>query len=413
MTINKERGHIAALDGLRGIAILMVLLLHFYDPRIFDTSQNALIVMGRAIGPLRYGVQLFFLLSGFLITGILLDAKGQPGYLKRFFARRILRIFPLYYGSLVVVFLLLPWLVEFDGAANAILAKQVWAWSYMVNWPVGFIWDDSTVFMLGHFWSLAVEEHFYLVWPLLIALLPKNRVIHAAMGLVLLGIAARFFGSISEAHSILEWSTITKVDGLALGAALAAAVRTPDLAARLPTGRIFRFWVTGFCCLFLVYITLPRLVSKTTIVQVFGESVVVGLGALVLLGAIRCRPASPVHRLLTLQQLTTLGKYSYGLYVIHGLLRPCFLRVFGITGWRGDTWNFFAAQCAYWLLTIFICLGLAWLSFHCFEKHFLKLKRFFENPSPMIAIRNPPEKVSLVTRPPARYRWPNTVSGRR
>src|SRR5688572_11214801 len=159
--------HIRVLDGLRGVAILMVLMIHLYPkPFIADTYPTLTAVFGRLIGAGSYGVELFFVLSGFLITGILLDTKHERRFLGKFYARRILRIFPLYYGALFIVIVILPLFVAFDAEAMAIVHRQLWLWTYLSNWPVGSIWDDSSLFMLGHFWSLCVEEHFYVFWPL-------------------------------------------------------------------------------------------------------------------------------------------------------------------------------------------------------------------------------------------------------
>jgi len=100
------RGHLPALDGVRGLAILMVLLLHFVGQTTATSRYEAAVNWVLSYGLL--GVDLFFVLSGFLITGILYDARDQAGYFRRFYMRRALRIFPLYYGVLAVVFFVLP-----------------------------------------------------------------------------------------------------------------------------------------------------------------------------------------------------------------------------------------------------------------------------------------------------------------
>src|ERR1041385_4843546 len=103
------RAHIPALDGLRGIAILMVFMVHLNQkPLLAGSSPILTNALGRVASSGRFGVELFFVLSGFLITGILLDTKRRMGFFKNFYARRLLRIFPLYYGALAVVLLVLP-----------------------------------------------------------------------------------------------------------------------------------------------------------------------------------------------------------------------------------------------------------------------------------------------------------------
>ena len=160
------KGHIPALDGLRGLAILLVLMIHFccltgVVPR---TTLDVLFLKFASIG--WCGVNLFFLLSGFLITGILFDTKSSSNRMKNFYARRTLRIFPLYYGVLTLWFLVLP-AFNLDGTVRSWPSQQkVWVWLYAVNW--GLIWGGHQFGVMEHFWSLAVEEHFYLLWPLVI-----------------------------------------------------------------------------------------------------------------------------------------------------------------------------------------------------------------------------------------------------
>ena len=115
-----------------------------------------------------YGVDLFFILSGFLITGILFDARNEPNYFRNFYMRRVLRIFPLYYGVLALVFLVAPLIPIFQGKTlDYLLDRQAWAWLYGVNIYIA-IQGDWAFSYLEHLWSLCVEEHFYFVWPLVV-----------------------------------------------------------------------------------------------------------------------------------------------------------------------------------------------------------------------------------------------------
>ena len=110
-----------------------------------------------------YGVELFFILSGFLITGILYDARNKPHYFRNFYMRRLLRIFPLYYGVLALVFFVAPLIPLFQGPTlDYLVDRQAWAWLYAVNIYIA-IQGDWSFSYLEHFWSLAVEEHFYFV----------------------------------------------------------------------------------------------------------------------------------------------------------------------------------------------------------------------------------------------------------
>jgi peptidoglycan/LPS O-acetylase OafA/YrhL len=161
--MNSQR--ITNLDGIRGIAVLWVMLHHFqlygegFPPTTFlDRQVERLTISGWI------GVDLFFVLSGFLITGILLDSKSNTGYFRKFYMRRFLRIFPLYYGFLFAFMFVLP-LIDPEGAEFQLQFKeQIWYWTYLINWKLATIYVSEYI-GISHFWSLAIEEQFYLVWP--------------------------------------------------------------------------------------------------------------------------------------------------------------------------------------------------------------------------------------------------------
>ncbi|HVD60449.1 MAG TPA: acyltransferase, partial [Gemmatimonadaceae bacterium] len=165
-----ERGHILALDGLRGIAILLVVACHFVSNlHIAATGWARPFVIVAHAG--WAGVDLFFVLSGFLITGILLDARGSGSYFKAFYARRVLRILPAYYGFLLVAFVILPAL-HLGAGDNYMLARQHqgWYWLHLTNVMMSLGAAGRGPYPGTLFWSLAVEEQFYLLWPAIVAL---------------------------------------------------------------------------------------------------------------------------------------------------------------------------------------------------------------------------------------------------
>src|SRR5687768_12816390 len=163
------------LDGVRGVAISAVLWHHFviysgFEARVpFDHLLWESGSLGWA------GVDLFFVLSGFLITGILYDSRSSGRYYVNFFGRRALRILPLYYGVLVLAFLVLPVFLE-PQSAESLTRNQAWYWLYLINVKVALDGWDAAAY-LGHFWSLAIEEQFYLIWPLAVRALSRRKLL--------------------------------------------------------------------------------------------------------------------------------------------------------------------------------------------------------------------------------------------
>ena len=174
---------VPGLDGLRGVAILMVVVLHFTFLLTRDYRRFAPLYAAR-LGFI--GVDLFFVLSGFLITGILLDSKDSPRYFRNFYARRFLRIFPPWYLFLVFVFFVAPRIAL--GVAGGSIARW-WYFSYLTNFALVRYGEGNAFADIG--WSLAIEEQFYLVWPAVVLLLSGRRLRRLCVTIVVAAIALR------------------------------------------------------------------------------------------------------------------------------------------------------------------------------------------------------------------------------
>lgn len=226
------RVHIPALDGLRGLAILVVMVGHFMASVHSTTRVTWVVRQTTDAGWI--GVDLFFVLSGFLITGILLDAKGDRHYFRNFYARRTLRIFPLYYGVLLLTCVVLPLLFD-----KPVYRKQGWLWAYAQNvYPLlrhrPFSMPSQLGFQFSHFWSLAVEEHFYLVWPLVVLVANRKCLLRIAAGLIVVAAGLRLtFLACDAPWELLYKTTFLRMDALAAGAWVAVAVRGPGGVAAL------------------------------------------------------------------------------------------------------------------------------------------------------------------------------------
>ena len=370
------RGHIPALDGLRGVAVLMVLVVHFY------LTEGEMLQAYPFLGPLlskmafagTWGVELFFVLSGFLITGILVDAKRNSNYFSVFYMRRVLRIFPLYYTVLTVIFVVLPIFAPFDQAAVDIAHRQIWLWTYLQNAPwSGGHWNDSDLFRLLHFWSLCVEEHFYLLWPLIVRFTGLRHLTLIGIGGICLSLLARVWHTMPDSPVILGWTSLTKLDGLLIGSLIAIGCRNISVN-KLLDGILA--WVMVFSGIgFAVIVGIPRK-AALGYWSAFPELVTVIFFGCVVLYAMK--QGSALSHILRCRILASFGKFSYGIYVIHYVCAPGFIQLFqlrSLLGWLGSP---LLSQGVFYLLTIGSSYGLAVISWHSMEKHFLSLKSHYE-----------------------------------
>jgi peptidoglycan/LPS O-acetylase OafA/YrhL len=371
-------GHLPALDGLRGLAILMVLLLHFVAQTTATNRYEAAVGWVLSYGLL--GVDLFFVLSGFLITGILYDSRAEAGYFRRFYMRRVLRIFPLYYGVLAVVFFVLPLIPALRGSEIASLPEhQAWAWLYGVNVYLAAQGYWGALSYIEHFWSLAVEEHFYFVWPLVVWwLAPRPRVLmRTALGIAAVSFGARMAASLSGVSPVATTVlTPFQLDALCLGGFFAVSLRQPggEAAARkaiLPMALlaasvlVLQFAVHRFTDVGLELMRSMRL-------GVFRV-----LFAALLLHALFTPASSRVGRLFRSAPMIWLGKYSYGLYVYHHFLSYYLVK-------HGTEFALARAVGSHALAVVLqalagmaVSMAIAWSSYELFEKYFLQLKRFW------------------------------------
>src|SRR5262249_12147698 len=309
-------GHLPGLDGVRGLAILLVMAVHFIGDAAPRSFGERLVVKSASYGVL--GVDLFFVLSGFLITGLLLDAKSTPHYFRNFYARRTLRIFPLYYLVLTLVFVVLPPLTEFTPALEEAQNRQAWLWTYTANFYIA-AQSSWALTYVSHFWSLAIEEHFYLLWPLVVFLLRRETLARTCIAVIAAGLALRIALSLAGV-SELSISVLTpcRVDTLCVGALLAALVRREGAGQSL-------VWGSGPAALALggaiVAVSAWCAIAKIglpVLHQVRGSLYALFFGALAL---ISLQPgANLLAKAFQGRLLRFFGKYSYGLYVYHGLL---------------------------------------------------------------------------------------------
>jgi len=364
--------HIPALDGVRGLAILLILFVHLFNSNP-ETGSRFLNFVSQTIASFYFGVNLFFVLSGFLITGILLDTLHQSHFFKTFYIRRALRIFPLYYGVLVLLFLLTrPFHFIWSG-------WQYFFLTYTANLAFWYMHPLILApFNINHFWSLQVEEQFYLVWPFLVygirrlrslirltliacTVILLVRVVLVALRPQLLNIYLPYAPTFSCADNILFGC------GLCCLLRTSARQRVLDLAPRL--------FAIGAVILASTGLYYHGLVWQTNFfIPTLGFTLIgVSFAALV---AMALRPRSMTQRFFENKTLRFFGKYSYGLYVFHYSVDSVLTgptRLFVNNHFHSKGLAVLAGACVVMAVTVPIAL----FSYHFYEAPFLKLKRYF------------------------------------
>jgi peptidoglycan/LPS O-acetylase OafA/YrhL len=361
--------YIPALDGIRGIAILAVILHHcryLLNPSFpFQHRLVKLFELGWC------GVVLFFVLSGFLITGILVDSRTSPHYFSTFYARRFLRIFPLYYGYLALTFVGLRIFQAAAGGINPLAHISPW-------WYVGYLQNfrpNTSIVdpFLGHLWSLAVEEQFYLVWPLLILLLSRGALAWICTAFVPLSLAIRFHyaGHSSALDAFANTFTPASLDALACGALVALAVRSPVWRGRaaLIAHPLLLASMIWFCILGW---RAGGLFEYLYLIQTWGITALTLLFAALVFIAATSR-GGVAAAFLQLRGLRFTGKISYGLYVLHPLVMALLIPVFAaVPATAGID---LALNLEKILLVLLTSIAVAAGSWFFFEKPILGLKK--------------------------------------
>ena len=361
------RGFVPELDGLRGLAILFVMT-HRLWPRAGELARyNSVAELGWI------GVDLFFVISGFLIAGILLDTRDEPDALKNFYARRVLRIFPLFYlfvGGMLLSFPILTGGFEH----SAYLQKSgspLWYLLQLGNIPEGVLGRDPP-YWLAPVWSLAIEEQFYLSFPWLVRAVDRRRLARILCGFILLAPLVRIVGLLlfPQLDRFQYEFTLCRVDTIAVGCLLAIIVRLP--AAQQPRTRTLVV-VTAVAVAIAAFTGLDR---TTAFGRTGGYSIVAfGFAALVLL-VVRARGQGQTAA-LRFAPLRYLGKLCFGLYLLH---RPADTIVGALASRVGlDPLSGILIP-----LKMLGAVGLASISWFLIEQPFLRLKaRFVSREHPL------------------------------
>lgn len=372
---NENRVYFDNLDIFRFIAAMMVVISHSYEgwcgwngfPGFMSNGNYKTLsyfgeFLERFILNLSFGVDVFFLISGFLITYLLLKEKEIYGKIniKKFYIRRILRIWPLYYFAIAFTPFLIQWLAPVykqpDYLPNLLYFNNFHAITTQ-DWQYPF----------AHFWSLCVEEHFYVVWPLVIAFIPIKRLPVVFVSLIFGSIIYRvsvYFGDPNPYNLSIYLNTLSRVDVLVIGA----------LLAYFHYKKPFNFEV-HFAVRILVYLLLlaclfvDRIYASETMFLVIFKKYIYVMAAAFWMGNYMFNK-NAFFNFKTKNVVHYFGKISYGIYVYHNMIIPViFMKIM----FNNQIYNMYF----YFFMMIGLTLLLSWLSYELYEKWFLKLKNRF------------------------------------
>ena len=338
---------IPQLNAVRGLAVLLVLL--------HNTDRYPSLHLGLISANGWMGVDLFFVLSGFLITGILVDTKKSEGYFKNFYARRCLRIWPLYYSALLFMFVIVPLLrpsdaqTIFEARSSPWWAYPIFLQNFLVPIPI------AATGLLGVTWSLAVEEQFYLAWPLVVRFCTESQLRKVAIAVICISPALRYYLSLHQVD--IYSNTFCRLDGLMAGALLALLVRSGSF---VPSKFVTAAWIT-----LIVSAPLALLIDTPQARWIVFSLVALASVAFVYLALFS--KESWFQALLTNRFLVYTGTISYGIYLLQKIPLDA-AKAFHL-----DQHQFLALP-----ITTAATYAIAVLSWNLLEKPFLRMKRFFD-----------------------------------
>lgn len=369
--------HLPILDGLRGWAILGVMVYHFSIPFQQLAAPNILdSVFGKLFQAGWIGVDLFFVMSGFLITSILQTNLSSDGYYKNFYMRRFLRIFPLYYAVLLMLLLILPTISDsFSEQTKNMQENAFWFWSYLVNWKIAMEGTFGTI-QGGYMWSLAVEEQFYIVWPFFIKKLRQHlesAIILMFLSSLLLKVAL-FLNDYSG--TTIYTLTFTHIDGLLLGSFL-AILRIKGKLSNPHSKALKSLLVFSLLCTIGISCYAGGLIFYNSLVATFGVSLVSIAFCILLYYLLEDKTPLNFRKLFELQPILYCGKLCYGLYLLHQPIGIAVQKVIvNPLGFSVGS-SYLPATLLSMLISLLVSLVAAQLSYSLFELQFLKLKKYF------------------------------------
>jgi peptidoglycan/LPS O-acetylase OafA/YrhL len=364
------------LDGIRGIAIALVIVFHLQELLFLDLPSTISIkVASRILGLGWVGVDIFFVLSGFLITGILLRDNDMPSFWWDFYTRRFFRIVPAFLVVFLIVLMFLP------HVSLRIVMTYVF---FLANWTIV---NGTEIPTMGHIWSLAVEEQFYLIWPVIVRKLPKSQLLYTSLALAISSIVLRLILYKCGINPYVIYKiTPTRLDGLAVGSATAIAMQLQRPKEILKQHWIniswaaVAIWLSGFCILKFSYFSWKPM---STVFATPGVEILAGM---YIFASLEAELPSKIQVVLVNPALGWLGRRSYGLYLIHEPIHHAASHLLETLKINRPLERFGLNLCST-LSVLVVSLALTEISWRFVESPALRLSKFLTNHGGRIALK--------------------------
>lgn len=357
--------HITPLDGIRGLAAAMVFVVHFFQtlrdhPSAAQPAWWATLISWTGYGS--YGVDVFFVLSGFLITSLLLADRQRPHYFWNFYWKRALRILPVYLLYLILAVWLMPH--TFGYMVLSVL--------FLVNFSSRFHIDD-----VGPSWSLSIEEQFYLLWPHVIRRLRVRTIYQFTIAVIFLSFSLRFFILLAKGSVAIRF-TPYRCDGLCMGALLACQYMMGESEQSPGVRRFLRVFHSSGALWVALAMAVGYCIAPTTPMLVPVELLLVNFFTYRLFRAIIASPARPQYRWLASPPLVYMGAISYSVYMFHEYAFILYDKYFGLplpVDYKGYLIRFVVTAPS----VLLVCT----LSRYAFERPIQKLRRYVVRTDPV------------------------------
>jgi peptidoglycan/LPS O-acetylase OafA/YrhL len=369
---------IPELDGLRGIAILMVLAYHFLDLFPINVPNPLPHLVAHSLGLGWTGVDLFFVLSGFLIGGILLDARESPNYFKTFYARRFFRIIPIYYAW-IVLYAVVVLVILRGGPPSFDDVREHW-----ISVPIHFLFLQNVVRIrhsllglawLGHLWTLAIEEQFYLAIPLAIRFLRRPHLLMLLGSAIAGAPVLRFAVTQIAPHNLAAPYLLVpcRADALALGVLLAILWRSDRVKKLLLRWRALLYVPIVLLSIPVLYLAVSNPSPYNRSIATWGLSAI-DFAFVFLLALVLTNPRGIPAAICRSALLRGTGQLSYCIYIIHPALNYLFAGLLLPGAVHNEPWRYAVAATAATVATF----GIARISWIFFERPLLRMGHSFE-----------------------------------